>query len=479
MGLRGAAYLAIEDLDQAFLDLSRAIDLGSEAPAVLEARGRIYLQRGDLELARLDCERALAVDERFVFAQLTLAGSMLGLEDHAAALHALQTAAELAPKWDVVHRALGDFHTSQGNLAQAYACYCRAVDCGPEVAVNWLQRGTCQARRNNVEKALFDLQKTIELDPGFAAAHRAKATLNLMRNDLDGAIMDLSEVLRLVPDDVVSRFQRAQCYLAKNQPAEAREDFDRVIQLSPTLAAAYSGRTRTWIESGDEQRAAEDFREAVIQDPLRADDFEISRYLAEAAILQRAENYQAALQKTEAALQINRESAQAIAMRTACYWHDERLVEAAEDYTWLLERLAHGEEEKFKRLACLNNRGQVFVEMGEFEKGLADLDESIQLAETFDNRECRAYSLSGRALAHAGLDDFAKADADFQHSVDIRPENAWVYYNQGLVYDKMGNPREAAVCFNLALALDEPPLPPRKRQRAQAYVQRHAESEPN
>jgi tetratricopeptide (TPR) repeat protein len=116
--------------------------------------------------------------------------------------------------------------------------------------------------------------------------------------------------------------------------------------------------------------------------------------------------------------------------------------------------------------------------MGEFEKGLADLNEAVRLAETFGSRECQAYSLSGRALAHAGLDAFDKASGDFQRSVDIRPENAWVYYNQGLAYDRMGNPREASVCFNLALALDEPPLPPRKRQRAKAYVRRQSESEP-
>lgn len=474
LGLRGAAYLAMDEVDQAFGDLTRAIDLGSEAPAVLEARGRIHLQRGDFELARLDCEHAIAADEDFVLAYLTLAGALMELADDATALQALESAATRAPTWDATHRALAEFYLRQGDLAQAYACTCRAVDCGPEVSLNWLQRGTCQAARGQVEKALFDLQKALELDPELAAAHRARATLNLMRNELELAIVDLSDVLRLVPDDVLSRFQRAQCYLAKNQPEAAREDFDRVIQLCPTLAAAYSGRARSWIESGDKQRAAEDFREATIHDPLRADDFEISRCLAEAAILQREEKYDEALRNIEEALQVNHESAQAIALRAACYWHDERLVEAADDYTWLLDRLKDEEEEKFKRLACLNNRGHVYVEMGEFEKGLVDLHEAVRLAELFGSRECQAYSLSARALAHAGLDEFESANSDFQRSVEIRPENAWVYYNQGLVYDRMGNPREAAVCFNLALALDNPQLPPRKRQRARAYVERQS-----
>ena len=474
--MRGVAYLELEEVDQAFNDLNRALDLGGEAPAVLEARARIQLQRGELASARLDCERAIDIEEKFVLAYLTLASTLVELEEPAEALSALRKVAELAPEWDGSHRALGDFHMHQGDVEQAFAFYSKAVNCGQQTAINWLQRGQCQVARRNWEKAVFDLDKAIELDGELAEAHRARATVNLARHEMDDAIQDLTEVLRRVPDDVVSRFQRAQCHLAKKKPVEAREDFDQVIELCPTLAAAYCGRATTWIESGDQTRAAEDFREATIQDPLSADDFEISRILAEAAMLQRVDDYEAALRKIEEALEVNPDSEQALAIRASCYWHDEQFVEAADDYTCLLDQLSNNDEDRIKRLACLNNRGHVYAELGEFGKGLTDLNEAVQMAEAFGSRECQAYSLSGRALAQAGLNELDKTRADFQRSINKKPTNAWVYYNQALVYEKMGKPHEAAVCFKLALALEEPPLPARKRERARAYVQRQGTS---
>ena len=79
-------------------------------------------------------------------------------------------------------------------------------------------------------------------------------------------------------------------------------------------------------------------------------------------------------------------------------------------------------------------------------------------------------TLDGRALTHAGLGDGDAADRDFRESVAACPENAWVYYNQALVYYQQGEPTKAVVCFRLALALDNPRLPPRKRDRALAFI---------
>ena len=475
-GLRGAAHLSLGEIDQAFNDITRSIELGHLSPAALETRGRIYLHRGEPELARLDCEQAITISCEFVQSYLTLANSLAALDRHDEALEALETAAKIAPHWDAPARMLGGYHMLQGDYVRAYQCFCQAIECDPQAAVNWLQRGGCQAERRNIEKALFDFEKAIELDQDLAPAYRAKAAINLGRQEIDSAIDDLTEVLRLEPDDVASRFQRAQCYLHQKKPREAREDFDRVIELAPTLAAAYSGRGQAWIELGNESRAAADFREAAKQDPLRAEDLEITRLLAVASRLQREESYPAALQKIDEALQLNGDSQEALALRAACYWHDEQFVEAVDDLTRLLDELSEDDEaDQYKRMACLNNRGQVYVEMGEFQQGLADLHEAVAIAEALNNRQCQAYSLSGRALAFAGLDQLDEARADFDRSVEHRPENAWVYYNQGLVYDKLDRPKDAALCFELALSLDEPPLTPRKRQRAKAYVGKHSQ----
>ena len=477
LGIRGAAHLTTGDIPQATLDLDRAIELGIEAPAVLEARGRIHLASEELDLARLQCERAIALDDQFPVSYVTLASALAALGQSDGAFEALDQAQRLAPTWDAPLRIRGDLHLQLEDAEKAYPCYSRAVKLNPQLASNWLQRAICDAQRGRFEEALRDANAAIEREGGLAQAHRFKAFLLLTRHDHRDAAESLSEVLRLEPDDVASRLQRAHCYLAQQRPLDARQDFDRVIEQCPDLAPAYSGRGRSWIQTGHEDQAAADFREAAFHDPVHADDFEITRLLAEAAQLQHADDYASTLGRIAEALEINPESEPALAMRTLCYWHDEQFVEAIEDFNTLLEHLSHDEDDKFKRLACLNNRGQVYVEIGEYQLGLSDLETAVELAEAFGNNECLAYSLSGRALALAGLNEIEKAEIDFRKSVATRPENAWVYYNQGLVYDKLGRPRDAAICFDLALALEEPPLPARKRQRARAYVARHPASD--
>lgn len=475
LGMRGVAHLALGEVELSLKDLEEAIELGSQAPAVFETRGRIRLGQGDFELAKQDCQQAIEYSRQFLPSFLTLASAQMAADEASSALATLSEAIEMAPKWDTAHRALGDAHVHLQQYDLAYAAYSRAIDCAPEVAENWMARGISQRKRRNIEKAIFDLDRAIELDRDLAFAHRERASANLARYELGSAIQDLTEVLRISPQDVGSLFERAQCYFAKNKILESRQDFNRVIELAPSSAAAYVGRAKTWIETGDETRAAEDFREAVSLDPEHADDFENTRLLAEAAVLKRLEHFDDALRKVEEAMSIM-ESEYAMDMRATCYWHDEKLVEAVDDYTWLVERTPREEGQEFRRLACLNNRGHVYVEMGEMEKGLEDLNEAVEIGESYGSRDCLAYSLSARALAFAGLDRLAEAHEDFQRSVELRPENAWVYYNQGLVYSHMESSEEAAVCFQLALSLDEPPLTPRKRQRAKAFVRRHSDS---
>ena len=45
------------------------------------------------------------------------------------------------------------------------------------------------------------------------------------------------------------------------------------------------------------------------------------------------------------------------------------------------------------------------------------------------------------------------------------------------MHHQLGNPDAAVVCFQLALELREPAIPPRKRDRARGYIRRYRKAD--
>ena len=78
-----------------------------------------------------------------------------------------------------------------------------------------------------------------------------------------------------------------------------------------------------------------------------------------------------------------------------------------------------------------------------------------------------AHALSGRALALAGLQQWDDSTRDYEESVRLSPKNPWAHYHRGLQLFQRGELDKAKTSLELAIELTDPPLPPRKRQRAQ------------
>ena len=222
---------------------------------------------------------------------------------------------------------------------------------------------------------------------------------------------------------------------------------------------------------GEQDKAAEDFKEAVELDPGHAEVYAVQGLLIEAAFHHNREEFQEAIHRATEAIRVDEACGPAYAIRAAAYWYSERHVEAVDDYTQLLEM------EEQPSFTTLSGRGQVYAEMGEYQSALDDLDRAIDVESQGVPPAAVAYAQSGRALASAGLDRFEEAERDFASSIHESPLNAWVHYNRGLMQHQLGKTEAAVACFRLALELREPPLPPRKRDRAKGYIRRNQKAE--
>jgi tetratricopeptide (TPR) repeat protein len=81
-----------------------------------------------------------------------------------------------------------------------------------------------------------------------------------------------------------------------------------------------------------------------------------------------------------------------------------------------------------------------------------------------------AFARNGRAAAYAGLGNFAGALAEFDKSVGLWPENAWVYFNRAEAYRRQGDLGNAAENYSLALTKKQPKLTRLKRSHAEEML---------
>lgn len=164
----------------------------------------------------------------------------------------------------------------------------------------------------------------------------------------------------------------------------------------------------------------------------------------------------------------NPNDAQGFELRASSHWYAGRLQEAIVDYTLSLEL-------KPNYALTLSGRGQVFMECREYSRALEDLDAALQSiggveADAKWKTELEAFIRNGRAATFAGLGEFVRALEEFEKSLSLCPENAWVYFNRAEAYRHHGDQVHAIENYRLALKKKKPKLTALKREHARRML---------
>ena len=96
-----------------------------------------------------------------------------------------------------------------------------------------------------------------------------------------------------------------------------------------------------------------------------------------------------------------------------------------------------------------NNRGLMYLQLGEYEQAMADFNWAIALNPQLD----RAYN--NRANCQAMLGNLDKAIADYEIALDLNPYNQRVWINQGITLRELGEYELALETFEIALVIAE------------------------
>ena len=468
-GLRATAHFQLDQFDEALPDYARAFELGLTSPSLLCERASIWLTRQQFEESLEDVESAIEFDPNHARAH-DLRGLLYendGEEFWSLAEESYSHAISLSPEW-----ALPWFH--RANLLamlkrnqEALDDYRKTVELIPGFPNAWKNLASCHVSREEFDDALNAFARALEIDPELVVAHLERGMLLGRMSRISDAILDFDAILKTEPENEIVLALRARSFIITEQYDKAIADFDRLVELNPSVPALI-GRGTVWLYKDCPDEAEKDFAEAIQLQPESAEQIQLQQLFIEAGVAQHRDNYEQVIEKAEAALQIDGNSVDGLMIRAGGKWYLEHWVEAGDDFSQVLERDSD-------RLAACSGRGQVRVELGEYEEAIHDLDRAIELATHDEEQEESfvAYALNGRALAKAGLERWDDALEDFDLSIQKCPENAWVQYNLGRMYELRGDRRSAVICFQMALVLGQPRLSPRQRERAQAYLERH------
>jgi len=80
----------------------------------------------------------------------------------------------------------------------------------------------------------------------------------------------------------------------------------------------------------------------------------------------------------------------------------------------------------------LNSRGMAFLNIGELERALSDLDKAIEMNPKFPE------AFNNRGIIYLRKDEVDKAIEDFTKAIEMNPNSPETYYNRGRAYLKIG-----------------------------------------
>lgn len=427
----GLAKASQGDMDSALEEFGRCIDLDPDYLPARYQRARIYLHQDEFETAQAELSAVLLAAPEWTDAWVRRGEARLSLEQHEAAREDFDQAIQLSPE-----------------CSDAYSGR----------AISWLIDGSKAAAEADLNKALF-------LNPDDVRARMNRAVLLQQQGDEELARRDLDELLAQRPDFEPALLQRAQIHMYLGEFGRAKRDFDRLVKINPGSPHSFLGRSVAAEQTGDLAGAQADHEQARQLAPFSFEELELSRTLLAASVANRNHQFDKAIQLATSVIE-NESELQLVAHRLrgqAC-WYSERFVEALEDYSLILQ---HPDEVTRHDFSA---HGQVLAELGEFELALESLLESVRIARRENDVAGLAWSLNGQARALTGLERFEEAEQCFTESVRLKPDNAWLHFYRGLMYIAQKQPTSALACFELALSVRSPRLPPGKRNRAQGFV---------
>ena len=151
---------------------------------------------------------------------------------------------------------------AKGEIRKAITDLDRIIALGPSTN-HFVLRGIAWKELGELDKAAADFDHVIKIKPTNAAAWACRGVVRALCGDRKNAIADFTEGIRLDPAQPSTYSQRAKVFLEIGEYDKAIEDCTEAVRLCPRFAPAFRFRARAWLAKDELNMALADFDQAV------------------------------------------------------------------------------------------------------------------------------------------------------------------------------------------------------------------------
>ena len=465
-----------KEYDTALSELDTIQARWSHYAAAWAMRADVYMQQKDTTQAIEALQKSLDIDP--YDGQTWAARSIISLsrEEWAEAEEQLNHAIHLLPKRGgyYINRALARFN--QNNLRGAMADYDMALDLEPNNFLGHYNRGLLRAQVGDDNRAITDFDFVLRLEPENMLALFNRAVLLDKTGDLHGAIRDYSKVIAEFPNFWTGLEARAACYrrLGMTKKAEA----DEFTVYKARLYKHLYGTQPRLDPSQMRKRSDEDmekYNQLVVEDqqePERAykNDYR-GRVQDRVANLEMQPMFALSLEKTHDEVRANiafdrdvdalnqEHRSKARTVHVTC-GHPTLSDERSSHYFMYIDSLTaamNRSHDTDMAVDVLFLRALAYTVIQDYQQAIEDLTTYLQIDST------SVLALWQRAACQARIGLFQASEgantelvtasvlADLNHALDLRPHNAYLFYDRGCIHARRNNLQQAINDFTSAI----------------------------
>ena len=449
---RAQLLTKLKSYDEAAIEYTRMLSLGSRQNEGLTERAKVYLAAGRWEDATKDLTELLRQSPKDV----------LLLQQRARAQERMQSWPLAIADWTEIGliesdnveamEARADAFLQVGENSAAISDLASILSFQPEntrIATRLARMHASLEQWAQVASVLTPVIARQEADNSLTFL-RAKALVEL--GDETVALGDLNQVLSTEPDHTEALAMRAQLLAAAGDMREALEDLDHATEVSPDNMELVRLRARIHADSGDRNAAIADLTRLISQNPNDT-----------TALLTRAEMFKligeddGAMADADAILRREPSHARALILRGDGHFAKQQFDVAMAAYNTVLEDDNSDAELLWRRCQCRLNAGLELL-------AAQDLERIIELNPTHHG------ALMSRARMQESSGVFEGAAKDLSRVLENRPDVGEAWASRGSIYHRTGRFEEAIRDLSRAILLQPDASEPIYR-RGLAYHQ--------
>jgi tetratricopeptide (TPR) repeat protein len=334
---------------------------------------------------------------------------------------------------------------------------------------NYIQ-GKTAYQAKNYEEVLKRMTLVLEANPRLAPPHWYRGMAYFYTQNYQAMLDEMEQALAIDPDYALGYADRGLAYSSLGDEQRAMADWQKALMLDPTLAKVHHNMGVSYHNHNDYASAVQEYTLALAIDPTRAETWN-----GRAEDLDNMGQYQECIESASRALELQPDLWPSYYARGSCRANVGQYAPAISDFdvylravpdnpkAWynraLTYRLSHlGSNQQaladYTRAIELDptfawaliNRGNVYIDLKEYELALRDYDAALALGEI-----PRAYV--GRGEACSGLKRYDEAEAALKKAIDLLPNYNVAYGTLAEVYLAQSKYSDAIVAANRTLAL--------------------------